>query len=124
MRIFVTITNRSSQVKFIVVVSSCTRTIGRNLGKRDDQYQKLSYNIESEIEILSASLEFAILISYNGVHNSFRHVSALKRVAKLVVEPFLEPQSPFSFKMAHQLIMGESNPAVVQEKLPEFYPKR
>ena len=72
-RIFVTITNRSSQVKFIVVVIALTvllyanyRQTQRNLGKRDDQYQKLSYNIEPEIEILSASLEFAILISYNG----------------------------------------------------------
>ena len=42
------------------------RQAQRNLGKRDDQYQKLSYNIEPEIEILSASLDFAILISYNS----------------------------------------------------------
>ena len=28
-RIFVAITNRSSQVKFIVMISSCTRTIGK-----------------------------------------------------------------------------------------------
>ena len=32
----------------------------RNPGKRGDQYQKLSYNIEPEIEILFASLVFAI----------------------------------------------------------------
>ena len=55
---------------------------------------QLSYDIEPEIEILSASLVFAILISYHGVRNSFRHVSVLKRVAKLFVEPFLEPQYP------------------------------
>ena len=90
-RIFVTITNRSSQVKFImiVVVSSCTRTIGnlKEIWKREIRYQNLSYNIEPEIEILTASLVFAISISYSDVRNSFRHVSALKRVAKLFVGP-------------------------------------
>ena len=53
-RIFVTITNRSSQVKFIVVVSSCTSTFGKLKEiweSRDDQYQKLSCNIEPEIKI-------------------------------------------------------------------------
>ena len=96
-RIFVTITNHSFQIKFIVVVSfkyAHYWQTRRNLGKKDAQYQKLSHNIEPEIEILSASPVFAILISYNGVRNSFRHVSALKRVAKLFVEPFLEPQYP------------------------------
>ena len=39
---------------------------------------QLSYDIEPEIEILSASLVFAILISYRGVRNSFRHVSVLR----------------------------------------------
>ena len=48
------------------------------------------------MEILSASLVFAIVISYNGVRNSFRQVSALKRVAKLFLGPFLEPQYPKS----------------------------
>ena len=65
-RIFVAITNRSSQVKFIVVVSSCTSTFGKLKEiwqKRRDQYQKLSYNIEPEIEILFASLVFAISVS-------------------------------------------------------------
>ena len=51
-RIFATITNLSSQVKFIVVVSSFTPTIGKlkEIWERetDDQHQKLSYNIEPE----------------------------------------------------------------------------
>ena len=91
---FVTITNRSFQVKFIVVVSSCTRTIGKHkeIWEREVINTKiLSYNIEPGIEILSAFLVFAILVSYNGVRNSFRLVSVLKLAVKLFVEPFLEP---------------------------------
>ena len=78
-RIFVKITNRSSQVKFIVVVSSCTRTIGK-LEEIWERWSipKLPYNIDPEI--LSTLLVFAILISYNAVRHTFHHVSALKRV--------------------------------------------
>ena len=94
-RIFATITNRSFQVKFIVMVSSCTRTIG----KLKEIWEREMVNTENylitlnqRLKIPSASLVFSILISYNGVRNSFHHVSALKRVAKLFVQPFLEPQ--------------------------------
>ena len=51
-------------------------------------------NTEPEIGILFAFLVIAISIGCNGIHNSFHHVSALKRVVKLFFEPFLEPQYP------------------------------
>ena len=96
-RIFVAITNHASQVKFIVMASSCTSTFGKlkEIWEREMINTK-NYlnNIETEIEILFACLVFAISISYNGVHNSFHPVSALKQVAKLFIVPFLVPQYP------------------------------
>ena len=72
-RIFEPITNRSSQIKFIVVVSSCTSTFGKlkEIWEREViNAKKLSYNIEPVIEILSASLVFAISVSYNNNENA------------------------------------------------------
>ena len=75
------------------MVSSCTSTFGKlkKIWEREEinTIQKLSYNIEPEIEILFVSLVFAISVSYDNVHDSFRHVSTLKQVAKLFFEASL-----------------------------------
>ena len=74
-RIFVTIKSHPSEVKFIIVVISCTSNCG------------LSYDTEPEIEILYATPVFAISVNYNDVYNS-TPVSGLKQDAKLFNVPF------------------------------------
>ena len=57
-RIFVTITNRSSQIKFIVVVSSCTRTIG----KLKEIWKRKMLNAKNYLTTLNQRKKFSPLL--------------------------------------------------------------
>ena len=83
-RIFVAITNRSSQVKFIVVVSSCTSTFG-----------KLKEIWEREVEITSLYSNDILLVGSKRVPVLISHFKDLIRHTKLFPNQYQKETQTF-----------------------------